>query len=263
MTLKYGDMALTVEFVTPAIARRWLQQNEGNRTMRPAKVMQYARDQAAGEWHRKPVAVCFDQSGKLGNGQHTLAAIVRSECGQELLIARNVPRKAIALMDMGVARTVSDVAAFIGQSMESRKAAIARVVLHGPSDNEARSFNELLEAYQAHKEVIDFVADQSPRVAGFSATVLAVLARAAYTQDREKITRFITVVKNGVPDGDHESGAVRLRDFARSLRGGGGSVSVRPELYAKTQAALSAFLAGKPISKVYGITSEVFPVPTA
>lgn len=52
--LKYGQMTLTAEMVTPAIAKKWLEQNAGNRRLREPTVEQYARDMMADNWERKP-----------------------------------------------------------------------------------------------------------------------------------------------------------------------------------------------------------------
>lgn len=258
--MKYGQMIMAVETVTPSIARRWLTNNNRNRRMRPHVADQYARDMLAGNWHRKPVAICFDEDGMLGNGQHTLTGIMQSNTAQELLIARNVPRKAIAFMDMGLKRTMADIANFVGEQLENRKASIARVIRWGPRDTSPKTFDELLDAYRAHDKVIDWVVDHAP-AHGASGSMLAVCAKAAYTCDRMKIQRFLDIIKTGIVDGDHESAAVRLRDFTRSLRGAY-SQAVREEVYNKTMNALSTFLDGRPVSRIYGTATDLFPIPS-
>ena len=258
--LKYGTMTLTVETVTPAIAKKWLEQNLGNRRLRESTVDQYARDMKADNWERKPVALCFDEAGKVGNGQHTLHAIVKSGKTQDLLVARNVTRKAIAVMDRGLARTLNDVARFLGEDIESRRASVARILKWGPRQQVAKSFDELLEAYQEHCDVIDLICPHAAnKAAGMNASMLAVCAKAAYTRDRAKILRFLQVMRTGMVDGEHESAAIRLRDFCRSLRGANTSAS-REETYNKTMSALWHFLEGKPMTKLYGTPTDLFPV---
>jgi hypothetical protein len=256
--LQYGQMTLTVEIVTPALAKKWLEQNTGNRRLREPTVAQYARDMETLHWERKPVAICFLETGALGNGQHTLNAIVRSGRQQELLVARNVPRETIAAMDRGLTRTINDVANFLGAELESRKAGVARLIRYGPRDQGSKSFNELLDAYQDHADVVDFVCSGTRKTAGMSSAVLAVCAKAAYSQDRDKIQRFMEVLRTGIVRGEHESAAIRLRDFTRSLRGAS-SPSVREETYNKTMSALSNFLQGNPMSKLYGTHLDLFP----
>lgn len=257
--MKYGSMTLSIELVTPAIAKKWSALNTNNRALRSKVASRYARDMKNGDWHRKPVAICFDEHHVLGNGQHTLAAIIESGVAQELLIARNVPRKAIAFMDIGLPRSINDISKFVGEDFESRRASIARAIEYGPGDQERRGFDELLDAYNKFSESIEFVIDGSPKGPGFSAPVLAVCAKAYYTQDHGKIRRFLTVLKTGVPGGEHESAAIRLRDYCRSLRGAGGA-GVRSELWSKTMSALQYFLQEKPMAKVYGIKVDCFKI---
>jgi hypothetical protein len=259
--MRYGNMTLTVEAVTPAISSRWLAANTSNRRLRKAIVEQYAADMRSGAWERKPIAICFDELGLLGNGQHTLNAIVMSGVTQELLIARNVPKSAIAVMDVGLKRTLNDIAHFIGADVNTMAAGIARIVEFGVKDGSAKSFSVLLDAYQKHRDAVDFVLSVMPmKQLGFSTTLGAVLARATYTQDKARLARFVEVLKTGTSDGPHEAGAIRVRDFSRSLRGAH-SAALRVELYQKAQSGLAHFLKGTPVTKLYGSEDELFMVP--
>lgn len=257
-SLKYGSMTLTVETVTPALAARWLEKNTNNRRLRKPTVSLYARDMARGDWHLKPVPICFDEDAILGNGQHTLSAIVQSGCAQEMLVARGVSRKSIAFMDIGLRRSISDVSHFIGEDFQSRTSSVTRVLAFGLGHG-IRSFDELFDAYLLHKEVIDFVLDGRPKVVCFSAPVLAVCARAAYTQDKQKILRFLEILQTGMITDSSESAAVRLRDFLRGRNSKGRSAAL--EAYRKTQNSLAAFLKGIPLAKIYGTSEELFPIP--
>lgn len=255
--MKFESMKLEALIVTPEMAAAWMALNLGNRRIRPSIVAQYARDMAEGHWEPKPVAICFDQEGHLGNGQHTLSAIIKSERPQHLLIARNVPRRAIGLMDMGLKRTISYVARFIGEEINSRAAGVTRIVAWGPWDLNPRGFDELFHAYGENKDVIDFVTS-FPKKAGITASVLGVCAIAAKSWDRGKISRFLEVLDHGLQSGDHESAAVRLRDYVRSLRAAT-SIAIRIEIYNKTTSALYSFLKGQPMSKIYGTEKALFP----
>lgn len=261
MSLKYGAMTLTVELVTPAIAKRWLEQtNKRNRSIRTRVVIQYADDMANDAWHRKPVAVCFDTEGLLGNGQHTLSAIVKSNVPQELLVARNVPREAISAMDVGVKRTIADIAHFVGSDFGSREAAIAKAIVFGVAKPAPKSFATLFDAYTAHQQPIDWLCAVSPKASGFSAPVLAVIARAWYSRDRARLAEFIEVLRTGIVNSPDDSSAIRLRDYCRSLKSAGGSTAA-VECYQRAESALDHFLRRRPMSKLYGTERELFPLP--
>lgn len=257
--LPYGGMLLSVEVVTPAMATIWLKQNVDNRRLRHSVVEQYARDMENDAWRIKPVAVCFDERGALGNGQHTLNAIIMSGVAQELLVARNVPRTSIAAMDVGLRRSMNDVAKFCGMEIDFRRSAIGRVLRWGPQDRTAKSFQELFEAYQQHARAIDFVCANSPKQKGTNSVVLAVCAKAAYTADRSKIVRFLEIMATGIVDGPHETSAIRLRELCRNNKMGANTGLIRCELYEKTTSALHHFLKGLPVTKLYGTSQDLFP----
>lgn len=259
--LNYGTMRITAEVVTPSIAANWLERNIGNRRLREGVAEQYARDMIEDNWHRKPLAICFDEEGNLGNGQHTLTAIVRSGKTQELLVARSVPRLVIALMDRGCQRSVADIANFVGENLDKHRAATAKVTTFGQEGLAARnfSFSELLEMYTVHKRVIEDVLASGGGRGRHNSIVCAVCSRAAYTESLPKITEFLDVVGIGVAHSETHLAAIRLRDLMGSKAHNG--ASSRRELYAKAQSALRAFLDGKPMMKLYGVEGDIFPVP--
>lgn len=260
-SLRYGQMTLTVEIVDATTAAAWLEKNKGNRRLRPHLVNQYERDQRDGAWEKKPLAICFDDvNGSLGNGQHTLAAIVQSGVPQELLIARNVPRRAIAMMDMGLRRTLADVGGFLGAEFTGKRAAVSKALVFGVGDQRSRSFDEVFGAYQQHQDVIDFVCGHAKKAVGFSAATLAVVAAAAYTEDRTRLARFLDVMHTGVSAGPHESAAIKLRDHCSEVRGAG-SGTLRLMIFQKSKSALRSFLDGVPMSKLYGTADDLFPLP--
>lgn len=257
--LRYGPMTLSVVSVTPATATRWLELNSANRRLRPRAVEQYARDMASGKWEPKPSAICFDETNRLRNGQHTLSAIVKSGTTQSLLVARGVPIKSIAVMDIGIHRTLNDIGAMLGFDLYShRSVSVVRVMVFGPADGAQRSFGELFEAYEFHREAVDF-ACEAPRLPGLSAAVLAVIARAFYSEDHARLKRFVDVLATGISEA-HETAAIRLRDFLRGPAYRGASRTIKVEIYNKTQSALRAFLDGRPYTKLYGTAQELFPI---
>lgn len=260
-SLRYGNMVLTVELVTPTVAERWLKQNESNRRLRPKVIAMYAKDMASDNWSRKPAAICFTDDGKLGNGQHTLNAIVKSGRQQHLLIARYCTKAQIAAMDIGLKRTIDDVSHFLGHDMNRRQATIARIMAYGVDDDESRSFAELYAAYLQYEEAIDFVSEKSrSHRVGFNSPVLSVIASAWYTQDHDELARFLDILGSGVSSEPRDSAIIRLRDFCNGLRGGLGK-SIRAETYRKTQAALDSYLNNRTMTKIYGVAKPIYTAP--
>lgn len=259
-TILYGGMTLFVATITPRIAAVMLEMNSSNRRLRPGFVARYSREMTASRWVPKPLALCFTADGKVGNGQHTLSALVDSGTSHDFLIAINVSAETIAIMDVGLTRTMKDVANFLGQSYESIKGASARVVAFGVSDNTSRSFDEVFGAYTEHKEVIDAAFDMIP--GGYNkknSVFMAVCARALYTRPSDRVKRFVEVVVTGVADGARESAAIRLRDALQGKQYVG--ETNRRVLYQKCESALDAFTREVPLTKLYGTEKELFPTP--
>jgi hypothetical protein len=99
------------EIVTPEIAAQWLEANlaeDHNRPLRANRAEGFARDMLAGEWHENGESIKFDTAGRLIDGQHRLAAIVKAGLPVPLLVVRDVAPEAMQTIDMGVARKYSD-----------------------------------------------------------------------------------------------------------------------------------------------------------
>ena len=97
--------------VTPEMAKAWLDRNTQNRKMRRDVVDAFARDMKNGNWQTTHQGIAFDKNGVLIDGQHRLAAIVKSGVAIDLLVMRGFEPNAINYIDMGVKRRISDVIA--------------------------------------------------------------------------------------------------------------------------------------------------------
>lgn len=105
---------VSVVLVTPETAARWLKRNMKNRNVRPATVAKYARDMSTGAWLITGESVKFDLDGNLLDGQHRLAAIMKSGVSIRLVVMRGITPNAQRVMDTGRARTASDALAIRG-----------------------------------------------------------------------------------------------------------------------------------------------------
>lgn len=264
--LLFGRVIITVETVTPATASKWLEKNVSNRALRPSVLDQYEMDMRKGHWREDtPSPVCFDPEGNLVNAQHRLKALVKAGVSLRMIVCRNVPRDAAVMLDRGVKRTISDIAAFCGEEMFSTyKAALVTAVFEGPKRGKKnKSFDELLSMYLQVKDEVEWIiAHCRIKTKGINATTLAVGVRAILPHnnaDRAKVARFYEVLATGIADGEHESPAIKLRDFIRTQRGKLAG-NERGEAYNRAQSALRHFLSGTPISKLYGTESDMFPL---
>jgi hypothetical protein len=89
----HGSVRVQFIDVTPDLAKRWLHHNLGNRSLRDTTVEAYARDMIGGEWLLNHQGIAFNDQERLIDGQHRLAAIVRSGVTVTLLVSHGWPSK--------------------------------------------------------------------------------------------------------------------------------------------------------------------------
>jgi len=104
--------------ITPAKAQEILdRRNTHNRTLLPSVIDGYARDMAKGNWLLNGDAIRFAVDGALLDGQHRLAAVVRSGIGLRTAVVWNLPPEVQATMDDGRKRSMADVLVLEGRKV--------------------------------------------------------------------------------------------------------------------------------------------------
>lgn len=123
-----GGVTCKVEEITPRMAEHWLATfNTGNfRKIDQARVTCYAADIKAGLWDLNGESIVFGASGKLHNGQHRLAAVIKAGKSIESVVVRGVPRLTPNI-DRGQPRRVSQWVAHGGVKNASIVAAVSRL----------------------------------------------------------------------------------------------------------------------------------------
>lgn len=105
---KSGDLDVKVLDVTPLMAAEWLGQNVNNRNIRQARVHELMRELRAGRWQLNGETVKIGDDGSLRDGQHRLTAIVETGITAKMVVAFGIPEEAMTTIDVGAARTSSD-----------------------------------------------------------------------------------------------------------------------------------------------------------
>lgn len=105
-------MTTTTENISPADARLYLENNEGNRSINDARVDSYAQMMTAGLWLLNGESIKFC-NGKLVDGQHRLLAIIKSGVTIQTQVVRGLPENALITIDSGQPRDVGDVFHFL------------------------------------------------------------------------------------------------------------------------------------------------------
>lgn len=99
-----------VENITPERAAHYLKRNVDNyRNMSKSKITMYAEEMKAGKWQLNGEGIVFDESGKLKNGQHRLAAIIQAGVPIQMTVTTGVSEN-VTIYDNGMSRTTKQMA---------------------------------------------------------------------------------------------------------------------------------------------------------
>lgn len=131
------------ETITPELAKEYLSLAKANRPIHPSVVDKYAKEMSAGKFlELAPDApIAFDTDGNLINGQHRLAAIVKSGVTLTMWVSTNNDPDSFAVIDGGMNRRASDLLSVIhkketGSYAQSagRACSVARAMIAGIRD---------------------------------------------------------------------------------------------------------------------------------
>lgn len=256
------------EFVTPELALEWLANNQNNRNLRQSDV-DYLRDCIlSGTWRTTHQGIAFYEDGTLADGQHRLHAIVDAGIGVYVNVTRGLPMENADAIDRGIPRNNRDHLHFRGVKSDTRRVAACVCMINQyfveRSGNATRWSkkrlrpDEFAKFYSAFCEAIEFSFSCHKQM---HACVMAAIASAWFTCDRERLSQFCSLIGSGVATDPSDQAAIRLRDFLIKKQYGQGE-SARNDLFLKACAALRAFLDGRPITKLYATNEHAFPLPT-
>lgn len=123
-------MKMRTEMVTPELAAHYLKRNVDNyRKISKAKAALYAEEMKAGKWQLNGEGIMFDETGRLKNGQHRLAAILIAGIPVEMTIIEGVADN-VMIYDNGMTRSTKQMAQASGcGDITSTEAAAAAAIV--------------------------------------------------------------------------------------------------------------------------------------
>lgn len=265
---KKSEVRFKIEQIDPKTAESYLNYNKLNRPLRKGGVEKFASDMKSGNWGLTHQAIAFDEQGNILDGQHRLWAIVESGKTIEMPVARGLDPSARDYIDQGIPRTVVDVAKLRDPDSQVTQfwGAAARRMMIGTRTHVVFTRQEVLNFLEAHEKALAFAiqdALQGKRVFRVTpAAIPAVIARASYHEDKDRIREFGSIMLGTMPKGDEDSGAHVLRGWL--LAGAPNrakAVAKDLEVYAKAQRALAGFLAGEKLRSIYAKMEEIWVLP--
>jgi len=144
---------VSIEEITPEKAKAMLAANTGNRKLRENHVAALARDIAAGNWQLNGDAIRFNCDGTLIDGQHRLAAVVKSSTPIQSLVVEGIDIGAKATIDTGAKRSAGDYFGFNGIKDPYGVASACRYAMcmrHAAVTARNYTISELWDFYEDH-----------------------------------------------------------------------------------------------------------------
>lgn len=123
-----GVITSEVMTITPEIANEMLKKNTSNRNINRHHLLALSTAMERGDWHLNGQTVSFDTNGDLQDGQHRLAAVIKSGVPTQMLVVRGVDPEARATVDVGRKRTVADELMIRGEGNSKSLASIMVMV---------------------------------------------------------------------------------------------------------------------------------------
>lgn len=180
-------MTAKIQFVDSRIAQEIMAKNTNNfRKIDSRRVQQYARQMKNGQWQNNGEPIQIYTDGTLANGQHRLAAIIKSGVAIPLVIIDGI-QKNVTTFDVGSKRSLQQIASARGISISTQRAGAIAIILFGIHDRTSRyGADEVLDFYEQIPEIDD------------------IEKRLCHGDDRPMLRRAVSVaagfcaVKNGV-----------------------------------------------------------------
>lgn len=149
-----------ISTLTPELAYVLLQNNQGNRPIRPKKVAEYARDMECGRWDLNGETISISVDGMLNNGQNRCTAVIKSGVSIEIVFVIGVTRDSRLTVDQGIARTTGNYLSMSGIQNSNKVAAMASLIWQYENFGELRrkqagTKSEIRDAAIRHGEEID------------------------------------------------------------------------------------------------------------
>ena len=261
-----NDVRIEIGFeeITPEQAEKYLQKNIQNRNTSPQHINSYCEEMLGERWRIIPGGVAFDTNGNVINGQHTLLACKKSGASIISQVSRGIPREYCPAMDAGKKKTLSNHMQMLGRPERNEHFAVAKLLERGIIEHHNKEFtnDQQIKVIQKYWDVVNFSVSATKGVKFMHAPLVVMIARAAYTQDRGDLLRFIEVFKTGLSESKREWGAIRLKKYMTEEIPAEYVKSFRPEIYRRAESCLSAFFRGYPLKgQLYKIDHELYLMP--
>lgn len=210
--------------MTPELALHYLSNNPANRPVSQARVNQLAAMMANGQWALNGETIVISSTGRLLDGQHRLAAVVKYGGYVPMLVATGALDAAFGTIDIGAKRTVGQICGMHGvpnAKMAAGAAAILFRMFHGCGSTVPVPAPCILEVVERYPE-IEAWANKARRSVISSASLLAACVYLDAIAHRSDLAeKLVDGLKTGA-NLARGNPVLALRNRALNTRGGSG-----------------------------------------
>jgi hypothetical protein len=243
------NITVSLETITPEIAKEMLAKNTRNRTMNANRVSAMSSVMKSGKWPLTHQGIAISETGVLLDGQHRLSAIVMAKVSIGMYVTRGLPEESIEAIDIGEIRRAHHVLAIadgVKLTGNERSALVAAWLLatHGTMTRTGRTtIHALREAVKEHGEsvraIVGIIGGAHDRIA--NAAVMGTLVIAHRTKPRQA-EEFSKLYRSGANLSENHPALV-LRNFVVARASNAGH-KWRDDISLRTIAAFDAFVRG-------------------
>lgn len=263
MTYRNG-ITSEIETITPTLAERYLERNDGNRLLSQRYIDAYAADMRDNRWDMNGETVKFAEDGTLLDGQHRMWACIEAGVPFKAVVVRGLARGAQVTMDNGKSRRFHDHLQIKGYASTHRLQGALTALFHiKHGTRNMKLTNSQFEAMlNKHPHIVDAMQACQGIKLSFNWPVLSAVYYLAYyiLDDRRNANLAIKTMISGIPqyDGDPMH-ALRERWINERLRNKAGLASSQQRMgwIWATIAAWNGFREGDQVLQVKLRAKEV------
>jgi hypothetical protein len=263
MITKKPELKTELMFITPTIAKQWLEKNKNNRRIKRHKVTKLRKDIRDGNFFTTHQGVAFNCNGDMFDGQHRLTAISEENVGVWMMVTTGLQTSAVSAIDRGAVRSITDNSKMMGKDVSTRDVAVAYVAMEAPfsiSHSGSTTESDVLDFISLHQEAFDAIEVPAKKHLT-KAAILAAFLRAFPHCPRTAWDRCLNLYINGIDDSFDpvkEKAIIVLRDLVLGNSGSGYSNSIL--LYKRAQRAIKGFMNAEYLKLVKPCDQDLYPL---
>lgn len=264
------DVISQIMTVTPAMAKKWLEQNTNNRRLVQQRVDKIAAMIERGLWRISHQGVAFYEDDTLADGQHRLSAIVKANKSVQVLVVYGLKKEANEVIDGGglKPRTLADNLVFEGKGVAQFQISTYRSLLKEYRRQQVDGLTWNADVPNTHdfatfcdvmKLAVDFAVPVRPRRDVACSHVYAAVAAAWFTKDRDRLSEYLEVYNSGICRNDEDQPALAMNRHVMARRART-STAEGLEMFRKACCSIRNFIDRHPIAHLQP-GKESFSIP--